>query len=502
MNPLEMMVADYNAEYLGISRLCLMENAGKSLAQEISYINAPGKVIIFTGSGGNGGDGFVAARHLLNRGFKVKIILLTHPSQIKSKDSLQNWKVMENVSPYLSDLEIEICTDSSQINFELLGDDDDVLVDAILGTGIKGTIKEPARSAIELINSSNSITVSVDIPSGLNPLNGDISDIAVDADYTVTFHSLKSGMENGPEETLGKIIVCDIGIPKEAEVFLGTGDLLRIKKRDFNAHKGANGNLLIVGGSKEYAGAPALAGLAALAAGADLVTIVCPETASIPIKSYAPDLIVKGLPGDYINSEMVETILNLSYDADCVLIGCGMGKDELSRKAINSVVQKLVENKKPVVMDADALKLVDKDSVKNHDNLVITPHMGEFKSFFGEKSSVILFDLQEKISAFQSISQQIKGTVLLKGKLDLIFEGQKFRLNKTGSPGMTVGGTGDCLAGLVAALCSQGHSPWDSACLGAFINGRAGELAEKKFGYNFTASKMIEFYSEAMKHDF
>jgi NAD(P)H-hydrate epimerase len=179
-----------------------------------------------------------------------------------------------------------------------------------------------------------------------------------------------------------------------------------------------------------------------------------------------------------------------------------MGKDELSRKAINSVVQKLVENKKPVVMDADALKLVDKDSVKNHDNLVITPHMGEFKSFFGEKSSVILFDLQEKISAFQSISQQIKGTVLLKGKLDLIFKGQKFRLNKTGSPGMTVGGTGDCLAGLVAALCSQGHSPWDSACLGAFINGRAGELAEKKFGYNFTASKMIEFYSEAMKHDF
>lgn len=502
MNPLEMMVADYNAEYLGISRLCLMENAGKSLAQEISYINNSGKVIIFTGSGGNGGDGFVAARHLLNMGFKVKIILLTHPSKIKSKDSIKNWKVLENMSPYISDMEIEICTDSSEINFELLGDDEDVVVDAILGTGIKGIIKEPARSAIELINSSNSITVSVDIPSGVDPLNGNITDIAVDADYTVTFHRPKSGLEIVSEDTSGKIIICDIGIPKEAEVFLGTGDLLRIKPRDINAHKGANGNLLIVGGSKDYSGAPALAGMAALAAGADLVTIVCPEAASIPIKSYSPDLIVKSLPGDYIGSEMVETILNLSRDADCVLIGCGMGKKESSRKAINSMVKKMVENKKPIVMDADALKLVDKDSVKNHEKLVITPHMGEFKTFFGEKSSVILFDLQEKISAFQSISQQIKGTVLLKGKLDMVFKGQKFRLNKTGSPGMTVGGTGDCLAGLVAALFSQGHSAWDSACLGAFINGRAGELAERKYGFNFTASKMIDFYSESIKHDF
>ncbi len=502
MKPLDMMVADYNAEYLGISRLCLMENAGKSLAQEISYINTSGKVIIFTGSGGNGGDGFVAARHLLNMGFKVKIILLTTPSQIKSKDSLQNWKVLENMGPYLSDLEIEICTDSSQINFELLGDDEDILMDSILGTGIKGLIKEPIRSAIELINSSNSITVSVDIPSGLNPLNGDISDIAVDADYTVTFHRPKSGLEKASQENIGKLIVCDIGIPREAELFLGAGDLLRIKTRDIGAHKGANGNLLILGGSKEYAGAPALAGLAALAAGADMVTIVCPETASIPIKSYSPDLIVKGLPGDFINPEMIETILDLSDNADCILIGCGMGREELSREALNKLVQKLIGSEKPIVMDADALKLVEKDLVKNYEDLIITPHRGEFKLFFGEKSSVMLFNLQEEISAFQSISPQIKGTVLLKGKLDMIFKGKEFRMNKTGSPGMTVGGTGDCLAGLVSALRSQGHSSWDCACLGAFINGRAGELAEKKFGYNFTASKMIEFYSEAMKHDF
>jgi NAD(P)H-hydrate epimerase len=508
MNPLDMMVVDFNAEYLGIPRLSLMENAGRALAYEISKINSNmdigDKVIIFAGSGGNGGDGFVAARHLLNMGFKVKIILLTHPSKIKSKESVQNWTVLENMRPYLFNLEIEICTDSSQIDFELLGNNKNILIDAILGTGIKGDIREPFRSSINLINKSNSLVISVDIPSGMDPLDGDVNDISVDADYTVSFHQAKTGLKESESASkiIGKLIVCDIGIPKEAEIFLGAGDLLRLKSRDLDAHKGANGRLLIVGGSKEYSGAPALAGLAALSAGADLVTIVCPDSAAVPIKSYSPDLIVKNLPGDYINPEMLETILETSKKVDCVLLGCGAGDKEETKTALNALVEKLGEIKKPLVMDADALKLVDKELVKNQENLIITPHMGEFNSFFQEKSPIILFDIKEKISAFQSISQQIKGTVLLKGKLDMIFNGGKFRLNKTGSPGMTVGGTGDCLAGLVAALCSQGHSTWDSACLGAFINGRAGEMAQDKWGNNFTASKMIEFLSEAMKYDF
>jgi NAD(P)H-hydrate epimerase len=501
-----MKVVDFNAEYLGIPRLSLMENAGRALAYEISNINSNitigAKVVIFTGSGGNGGDGFVAARHLLNMGFKVKLVLLTHPSKINSKESIQNWYVLENMRPYLSDLEIEICMDSSQIDSGLLDSDENILVDAILGTGIKGDIREPFRSAICLINNSNSPVVSVDVPSGMDPLNGEINDISVEAEYTVSFHRAKTGLKESSSDTIGKLIVCDIGIPKEAEIFLGAGDLLRLNSRDSNAHKGANGRLLIVGGSKEYTGAPALAGLAAISAGADLVTIICPDSAAIPIKSYSPDLIVKNLPGDYINSEMMETILELSKKVDCVLVGCGAGDKEETKIALNVLAKKLGELKKPLVMDADALKLVDKELVKNQDNLIITPHMGEFKAFFQEESPIILFDIKEKISAFQSISQQINGTILLKGKLDMIFNGKKFRLNKTGSPGMTVGGTGDCLAGLVAALYSQDHSAWDSACLGAFINGRAGELAQNKWGNNFTASKMIEFLSEAMKYDF
>ncbi|MCK9151433.1 NAD(P)H-hydrate dehydratase [Methanobacterium alcaliphilum] len=497
MKPLDMMVTDLNAEYLGIPKLSLMENAGRSLAKQISLISDPCKVNIFSGSGGNGGDGFVAARHLLNMGFDVEIFLLTHPSKIKSSESKSNWDILQNMVPYMSPLKINLINDSSQLKSSFLEMDDEVIVDAILGTGITGELKEPVRAAINLINKSHSIKIAVDIPSGMDPLTGQVDDVAIEADYTVTFHKPKTGLKQGSHENIGNLIVCDIGIPKEAEVFVGRGDLLRIKKRDENAHKGANGRVLVVGGSHDYTGAPALAAMASLHLGADIVIVACPESASIPIKSYSPDLIVRSFPGDYINLDMVEPIIEMSHKVDCVLIGCGVGDKPQTEEALNLLVEKLVELNKTMVLDADALKLVEKEKIKNVENLTLTPHSAEFKSFFKNQDSIILFDLHEKITAFQSVSQQIKGTVLLKGKMDMIFQGQKFRLNKTGSPGMTVGGTGDCLAGLVSALMAQGHSSFDSACLAAFINGMAGELAEREYGYQFTASEMLKFLSKA-----
>jgi hydroxyethylthiazole kinase-like uncharacterized protein yjeF len=509
MTPLEMMVTDLNSEYLGIPRLSLMENAGRSLAQQISIIyetlisdsvnQEPCKVVIVAGSGGNGGDGFVAARHLLNKGFKVEIIMLIHPLRINSAETRTNWEVLENMRPYMGHFKVHEITDSSQLKYFFDDIKADILVDAMLGTGVKGILKEPFRSAVEIINGHDSLIVAVDVPTGLDPLSGEVMDRAVMADHTVTFHRAKAGLIKGAPEYVGELIVCDIGIPLEAEIFLGKGDLLRIKKRDKNSHKGLNGRLLVVGGSKDYSGAPAFAGISALSVGADIAVIACPESAKSSIKSYSPDLIVKPMEGEFINLSMVDSILKLSEDAGCVLLGCGVGMEPETGEALNLVVEK-IEN--PLVLDADALKLVKKDLVKEKENLIITPHAAEFKAFFGDNTPVMLRDLREKISAFQSLSHQIKGTLLFKGKHDLIVQGNKFRLNKTGSPGMTVGGTGDCLAGVVSAFMAQGHSSFDAAGLGAFINGRAGELAEGRYGYNFTASQMIKFLSEALKSDF
>lgn len=489
-----MMVTDLNAEYLGIPRLSLMENAGRAVAQEVNKLVDSGHVTVFAGTGGNGGDGFVAARHLLNMGFKVEVILLAHPSAIRSEEAKKNWEVLEKMKLSPALLELKIIRDSSQLKTL----NTSVIVDAILGTGIKGRLREPIRSAIKLINRSEALKVSVDIPSGVEPGTGKVADVAVEADYTVTFHKMKDGLKAADPTFTGEIIVSDIGIPPMCEIFTGPGDLLRLPKRKSSTHKGENGKVLIIGGSAEYSGAPALAGLAALKSSADLVTIACPEAAMIPIKSYSPDLIVKGFPGDHINIKMLKGMLKMVERVDCILIGCGGGLEPETGDAFNLLVQEIMKMEKPIVIDADGLKLIKKDIIQDYPNIILTPHEGEFREFFSLESPIIIEDFKEKVTAYHSIANNIKGLVLLKGPVDMIFHGEKVRLNTTGTPGMTVGGTGDCLAGITASLWAQGLSPMDAAALAAFINGRAGELAEEEYGYGFTASEMIDFIPRAM----
>ena len=152
-----------------------------------------------------------------------------------------------------------------------------IILDCLLGTGIKGKLRSKVRRAVELMNELKGIRVAIDVPSGLNPLTGEISDIAVAADYTVCFHKVKTGVRIAGEEDVGGIITCDIGIPLEAELYVEGGDLLRFKNRSPDSHKGNNGRVLIVGGSKDFYGAPAIAGKAAVATGADLIYIYSPS---------------------------------------------------------------------------------------------------------------------------------------------------------------------------------------------------------------------------------
>ena len=287
MTPKDMMVIDSNAEDLGIPRSVLMENAGKSVAYHIINTLDPCKVTIFAGTGGNGGDGFVAARHLLNSGYKVELFFLGDPGKIKSHETLQNWTAIQNINLGLNSLQLELIEDSSAL--EKI--DTPIVVDAMLGTGIRGKIKEPISSAIDIINKSKGIKIAVDIPSGLDPLTGEVQDKAVEADFTITFHKIKTGLKKAKIKHVGNVILYDIGIPAEAELFLGKGDLLRLKKRDMASHKGNNGTVLVVGGSMDYSGAPTLAALSAFKSGVDLVYVACPESVSQTIRSYSPDLI-------------------------------------------------------------------------------------------------------------------------------------------------------------------------------------------------------------------
>lgn len=472
---------DANCEHLGIRRLQLMENAGAAIARYVKEKSSSGKVVIIAGKGNNGGDTFVAARHLSEH--DVTVILLGKKEDIKTKEALHNWKALEKTSIGLVE-----APDSKAFDHSILKEAD-VIIDGIFGTGVRGKIHEPESTVIDLINNSNTFVLSVDVPSGLDPDGADFEK-SVHAEQTITFHKMKAGLlSKKARKYTGEIIVADIGIPMEAEFYVGPGDIHPFLKRPAVSHKGDAGRVLIIGGGP-YSGAPALAALGALRAGADIVTVAAPKSVSDIIASFSPNLIVKKLSGNILVDEDVPIISKLIEKHDVVVMGMGLGNDKRTICAI----QKIIPLCKKAVIDADALS--SNIIPLCHENIILTPHAGEMKRLSGKGVPDKNLERTEFIKNF---SKENKVTVLLKGAIDIVSDGKEVRANRTGNPGMTVGGTGDVLAGLTGALFARCRSPLEASACGAFINGRAGDLAFKEYGYGLLATDVIDNIPEVMK---
>ncbi|MBI4167803.1 MAG: NAD(P)H-hydrate dehydratase [Candidatus Aenigmarchaeota archaeon] len=251
------------------------------------------------------------------------------------------------------------------------------------------------------------------------------------------------------------------------------------------SRKGDFGRLLVVGGSSLYSGSPIFNALAAYRAGCDLVKIAAPEPAAAAVKAYLPDLIAYPLEGNYLSKFHVKTVLEMQKDADAMVIGGGLTRNKVVLDAVSAIISK---TKIPAVIDADAIHAIAKSKIKLSKNSVVTPHSHEFFVLSGKKVTI---EVKERAAAARELASRINSVVLLKGHIDIISDGKRVALNKTGSPYMTKGGFGDTLAGITAALLARGVSAFDAACAAAYINGRAGELAAKKFGESMLASDMI-----------
>ncbi len=481
LTPIEMKAVDQNTQYNNIPTLVLMENAGSSIAKYIVE-NYPSKkkVSIYSGTGGNGGDGFVIARHLLNYGYYVHLILLSKPENIKNKDAITNWKSIDIINKTDKNLKISKITDSTQLK----PDNSDIIVDAILGTGVKGKLRQPVSGAIDNINYSPAIVLSVDIPSGLDPEKGIIEDKTVVPHTTLTLHKAKTGLIKAQKTYVGNIEVLDIGIPKVSELYTGSGDLLKLKKPSKNSHKGENGAVLIIGSNPDYIGAVIFAAEGCLKQHVDLVYIVAPESSSNIIKQYSPEFIVKSIPGDILTMDGYDVIESLIDKVDSILIGSGAGLDSKTGELFNTIVK---NTKKPVIIDADALKLVDKENITNG-NIILTPHAYEFKQFFDIS---LPGDFDEKINLLLDLSKKYNITILLKGVIDIITSPNDYKLNQTGNVGMTIGGTGDLLAGITAAIASK-NNLFEAAYIASFIIGSAADQALKEYGDNYRINDIIK----------
>ena len=495
---LEARVIDSNSVALGVDTLQLMECAGRSVAEvvvrEVFDGQAEGRrVAVIAGSGGKAGDGFCAARHLTYWGCRVDVYLaaprIEHPDAAKQLEALQ-WM----------DLSISIKRARSVEDFPRDLEGYDVVIDALLGTGVRGRVRGLYADVIELINSFNGPRVSIDLPSGLDPDTGRVLGVAVRATITVTLHKPKRGLlEPSASSYVGKLVVVDIGVPKEAEVYVGPGDVeLRVPRRPMKCHKGWAGRVLVVGGSRTFTGAPRLAALAALRGGADLAYILAPRRVADTAASYSPDLITIPVDSDYLEPRHASIAREWIEKSDVVVLGPGLSLEPESLKFARLIIEECRRLSKPMVLDADALKALSQiESLKLWESVVLTPHAGEFRKLFGLD---LPEDPLERAEVVASASQRVGCTVLLKGWVDVVCSHEGVcRLNKVHPPSMAVGGTGDVLSGLVAALMARGLNAFDAACLAAYINGLAGCVAYAEKGDHMLASDLLEKIPLAME---
>ncbi|NLB00233.1 MAG: NAD(P)H-hydrate dehydratase [Methanomicrobiales archaeon] len=441
-----MRAVEGNAVALGYPSLLMMESAGRAVADAV-LSRTPSRVLVLCGRGNNGGDGMVAARYLQHLD-SVDVVYpdcgTTTPSAATQLALLRHCSVALHTVRCAADVE----------TLSRLFDDADVIVDAMLGTGASGAVREPFASLVARANTNSAPIIAVDIPTP-----------GIRASRIVSFHRPKV---EGAD-------VVDIGIPFEAEIFTGPGDLTLIPPKGSKAHKGAGGEVLVVGGGP-YQGAPYIAALGALRAGADIVRVASP--AYIP----APDLIYERLEGKAITADHLATILPLVDRADTVVCGMGAGRES------HDVILAVAEAAKRAVFDADALA----KPLPAAKETIYTPHAGEFARMTGAEPPTDLVARGRSVKAAATA-----GTILLKGPVDVISDGSRVRFNRTGTPAMTVGGTGDLLAGVVGALFC--HLPaFEAASLAAYVCGRAGMLAAEGRGNGMLATDMLDGIPEIL----
>ena len=473
-----MAAVDANAAALGIPRKQLMESSGNAIARVVREHAAPGdRIVLVCGRGNNGGDAFVAARFLDE--YDVRVALLGHPDRIGTDIARENWAALKT-----AEIPTTTTTDSTAIDdLDLAAAD--VVVDAIVGTGVTGALREPAATAAAAINDAGAQIVSVDVPSGVDANTGTAEGVAADADHIVTFHDMKPGLD----ALNVAVTVADIGIPAAAERFVGPGDLLG-RRRAAESHKGDHGELLVIGGGP-YTGAPALAGQAALRAGADLVHVACPESVASEVQGYNENLIVHSLDGNEVTPASVDDLLARAAEVDAVVCGPGVGDSETTQSAIAAFLESYEGR---VVVDADALRVVPE--VDTDATLICTPHQGELVAMGGTTAD----DRDQRADHVADFAAELGHTLLVKGADDIISDGETTRINRTGNPGMTVGGTGDVLAGVVGAFLATEEPP-SAAAVGAYVTGRAGDLAADTVGEQLLATDLLDRLPEAMVAD-
>ena len=511
----EMRACDQHAvRTLKIPAIVLMENAGRGTVDCIESTFGPvcGKtILIFCGKGNNGGDGFVIARHLYNRGANVEVVLLGRFSELKRESKINFESIRMIAANCLNDSMLRIHSFKSIKMLNLLPKTD-LIVDAIVGTGFSGDVREPYRSVIKWINKADIKVVSVDIPSGVNADNGEVKNVAVKAHLTTTMGLKKIGLITcGGASYAGKIEVVDISIPrmivpnKVVKTYLvGSTDVKNIlPDRPLGAHKHSVGKIFVIAGSQGMTGAAAMTAASAMRSGAGAVILGVPQSIYPIVAKKLTEVMVEPLPctsEGSVSLEAYDIIQKHICWADIIICGPGVSRNPGTREVIWKIVSECEKN---ILIDADGLNILsEKISVlqnRKSGEVIITPHVGELSRLIGIPAVEIE---KNRVDIARCVAKQFNLTLVLKGSPTVVADedGNVF-INSTGNPGMATAGMGDVLSGVIGGLWGQGMHRTAASYAGVYLHGRAGDFAKIKYGekslmamdvHNFVPQAILE----------
>jgi NAD(P)H-hydrate epimerase len=464
-------------------------------------------VAILCGKGNNGGDGYVIARHLLNRGCNVVVVLLCKRREVRG-DAKTNLDILFKLAPHWKNA-LRIVQISSASQLHRLPERD-IIVDAIFGTGFKGKVDGIYLWTIRWINARKSFIAAVDICSGTNASTGIVEGEAVRADLTVTMGLAKVGQFVGAgREHSGEVAVADISIPKvvlereEVQICRVTSDDVRetLPKRGLTAHKYSVGKVFVLAGSRKFTGAPFMCAQAAMRTGAGAVILGTPMSVQSVLARKFTEVMIAPLDetaDGSVSFSAFEEIRERVDWADVVVIGPGMSRDP---ETLNLILKLIPAIRRPLVLDADALFAVASNSsilTKRRHPTVLTPHTGELGIIVGHDSATIEL---ERVEAGRRAARKLRSIVCLKGSPTVTATPTGYAyLNSTGNPGMATIGSGDVLAGIIGSLSAQGMKTERAAYAGVFVHGLAGDLASSKLGErSIMALDILDRIPEALR---
>ncbi|MBF0275930.1 MAG: NAD(P)H-hydrate dehydratase [Nitrospinae bacterium] len=487
----------------GVSGIVLMENAGRGMVDIIlDEIPSLESALIVCGKGNNGGDGFVIARHLKNKGIKVKVLLLCKEEDV-SGDACINLRAFQKLEGKI----IEVTNKEQVKKVHHAFHHNEVIVDAILGTGFKGEVTGHYLDIIQYMNASKVPVFSVDIPSGMNANLSCCNENAVFAEQTVTFACYKPVHCLYPAaEQCGKVHLVDISIPatlieKSHDALFVDQSNVNYQKRNINAHKGCFGTLLIIAGSDEMGGAAFLAAQAAIKSGVGCCNLAIPASLNSAAKISVPEAITTPLKGNgkgRLSLDDIGVIEKGAKNVSAIVIGPGLGIEEETVQLVIEVLKRFTHL--PVLVDADGINALSiKSSVlKDRNwNTVLTPHVGEFRRLTGISKEEIN---RNKFDIVSSFAQEHKVVTLLKGPGSYIAGEKEKYINSTGNPGMATAGSGDVLSGIIGSLLSQSYSAERAAYIGCFLHGLSGDICRDSIGeFGYSAMDIVNAIPKALK---